>query len=291
MRRAFAICSVLILTAVVGSYLAKADQQGEHGSTAALCKVAKGVTPLAGLSEASGLTLSRTTAGLLWSHNDSGEPMLSAVDLGGSVKGRVQVPNARVEDWEDVSAGPCARGSCLYIADIGDNNRVRRRITVYRVPEPRADEGTSQQAEAIEAVYPDGAHDAEALFVTSADDLFIVTKAGADQTAVYRFPKPLRAGTPSSLQLVSRLPIARVTDADASPDGAWVAIRTKETVLFYRTRDLTAGKTTEPLRFDLVSLREPQGEGVTIAADGAVYLAGEGGGGGGTLAALRCALP
>lgn len=290
MKCALATCLMLIGTAAAGCVTA--DQTATTGRTNELCTVTARLTPLPGLPEASGVALSRRTPGLLWSHNDSGQPLLFALDaMTGAVKGRVRVAGAEVGDWEDVSAGPCPQGSCLYIADIGDNNRLRRRITLYRVPEPRADQPMTQPAEAFEAAYPDGAHDAEALFVTADADLFVVTKSDAGSTAVYRFPKPLRPGSALPLQLVSsKLPVARITDADASPDGAWVAIRTYETVLFYRTQDLVSGTAVEPRRFDVRRLGEPQGEGVTITADGTVYLTGEGGGRGGTFASLRCAL-
>lgn len=257
----------------------------------AACEVAKGAVTVRGLPEASGVTMSRRAQGLVWSHNDSGDPVLHAVDLTGDVKGTVMVTGARVDDWEDVAAAPCARGSCLYIADIGDNNRTRSRITVYRVAEPAVTDRATAPAEAFHAVYPDGPHDAEALFVTSSDDLFIVTKASADATAVYRFPKPLRSDGAMSLQLVGKLPVPRITGAGASPDGAWVAVRTADALRFYRTRELLAGRAAEAIQFDVKGLREPQGEGVALAADGTVYLAGEGGGAGGTLAAVRCRLP
>ena len=105
---------------------------------------------------------------------------------------------------------------------------------------------------------------------------------------MYRFPEPA-GNTPARLQLVSRLPVARVTDADTSADGNWVALRTNQELLFYRTHDLVSGASAQPRRFNLRGLGEPQGEGVASGADGIVYLIGEGGKGG-TFASLRCTL-
>lgn len=277
------LCAVLL-----GVSTAECAPNDTPPGRGANCAVERSLTPMRDLREASGLTVSRRTPGLLWSHNDSGEPLLFAVDsASAAVVGRVRVAGAQVDDWEDVTAGSCPQGACLYIADIGDNNRQRGRITIYRVPEPRRDDPVTQPAESFEAVYPDGAHDAEALFVT-ADAVYIVTKAGADSTALYKLPQPLRAGPPLQLQRVGMLPLAGVTDADTSPDGAWTALRTNDDVLFYRTRDLVSGQAAEPRRFDVTGLGEPQGEGVTLDGNGRVYLAGEGGGG--TLAGLRCTL-
>ena len=119
-------------------------------------------------------------------------------------------------------------------------------------------------------------------------ELFIVTKESAATAAVYRFPRP-QGSAPARLQVAAKVPVARVTDADASADGNWVVLRTNNELLFYRTRELLAGVGREPQRFNVRALREPQGEGVAFGADGVVYLTGEGNRGG-TLTSLRCTL-
>src|SRR5688572_7072611 len=65
------------------------------------------------LTEASGIAVGRRTPGILWAHNDSGEPMLFALDSTGGLIGRVRVPGVANEDWEDIAAGPCGSGTCL----------------------------------------------------------------------------------------------------------------------------------------------------------------------------------
>jgi hypothetical protein len=254
-----------------------------------LCVPASRIARLAGVSEASGIALSRRTPGIIWSHNDSGEPVVFAFDTSGKARGRVQVTGASVDDWEDLAVGPCAQGSCLFIADIGDNNRGRRQITIYRVPEPRPDDRATAPAEALPAVYPDGPRDAEALFVASSGQLFLISKAAARTTALYRLGQPV-AGRAGTLELVTKLPLDRVTGAGASPDGDLVAVRTNEELFLYRRQELARGSNAQPRRFDLAALREPQGEGVAFGADGLIYLAGEDGTAGGTLATIRCTL-
>ena len=271
---------VSMLPACVDGTPASAERAGE------VCAPAGPSRPLNGLPEASGAAIGRRTPGVIWSHNDSGQPVLHAFDATGAARGRVRIPNAAVEDWEDVSVAACGDGSCLYIADIGDNDRARRSITIYRIPEPQPQDAVSETADVFTAVYPDGAHDAEALFVTG-DDVFIATK---DVTAgLYRFPAPLRTGAAMTLQRVTSLPLRRVTDAETSSDGAWVAIRTNDAVAFHRTADLARGKSGS-LTMSLRALKEPQGEGVAVDADGMVYLTGEGPRAG-TLNTMRCTLP
>jgi hypothetical protein len=86
---------------------------------------------------------------------------------------------------------------------------------------------------------------------------------------------------------------SRITDADTTPDGAWVALRTNMELLLVRTRDLVNGKMSDVWHADLRTLDETQGEGVAISNEGDVYLAGEGGGHGlpGTYTRMKCQLP
>jgi hypothetical protein len=89
------------------------------------------------------------------------------------------------------------------------------------------------------------------------------------------------------------LPIGSVTDAEASPDGNWVAVRSNEEAAFYRTESLLSGDVEHATMVSLAEYTEPQGEGITFGAGGAVFLAGEGGGKGapGTFLRLECSLP
>jgi hypothetical protein len=253
---------------------------------------------LPGLPEASGVAASRRTTGLLWSLNDSGDPVLFAIDAKGMVTAPVRVTGADVTDWEAMALGPCPDGSCLFVADIGDNDARRRHITIYRVPEPNPEERATLPAEAFHATYPDGPHDAEALFVTTTGDLYVVTKGETGHIALYRFPQPLRAGSVVRLEQVTIIGVRatkkdRITDAGASPDGKWIALRTSGAVRFYRTDDLTSGRHRESLSFDVSELGERQGEGIALASGGTAYLVSEGGGKKrpGTLARIVCDLP
>lgn len=248
------------------------------------------------LSEASGIAAGRRSPDVLWSHNDSGEPLLYAFSADGRALGVVRVTGADMENWEDVAAGPCASGSCLYVADIGDNAASRPSTTVYRVPEPAPTDAQTGPAEAFHATYPDGPQDAEALFVLPDGGVYIVTKGETGPIAVYRFPQPLRAGTQVRLERVAELAGAvtrrrdRITGASASPDGRWVALRTLGELALYRTADLLRGDAGAPIRVDLGSLNEPQGEGVGWGPGGTVYLSSESGKKShpGSLARLSC---
>jgi hypothetical protein len=215
------------------------------------CEPSGPLVRVAELPEASGVAVSRRTPGRLWAHNDSGEPVIVALDARGAVTGRVRLSGVKIDDWEALGVGACPGGSCVYIADIGDNAAKRRRISVYRVPEPVPGESVVV-TDAFHATYPDGAHDAETLLVAKDGGLFIVTKGETGAVALYRFPRDLRPGATHQLERVGppRAPgkvseTERITDGTVSPDGAWVLLRTRQSVAFHRAADLFAGNWSE----------------------------------------------
>jgi hypothetical protein len=198
-----------------------------------------------------------------------------------------------------VTAASCDGAACLYIGDIGDNDRRRKTVAIYRVKQPpmNAAAGTGSDADVFTATYPDAAHDAEGMFAVRDGRLFVVTKEPGE-AHIYQAP-PFVPGGQGQLARVASIDLGgkrdreRITDADASPDGTWVALRSNDTLFLYRTSELLGGAKPTPMRVDLRPLGEPQGEGVTFGDNGTLYLVGEGGGKGraGTFAALRCQLP
>jgi hypothetical protein len=219
-----------------------------------------------------------------------------ALDARGSVIGRVRLMGAAVEDWEAIAVGPCGTGSCLYVGDIGDNEARRKRITIYRLPEPDGASGSASVADVFHATYPNGPHDAEALLIGADGRIHIITKGETGPVALYRFPAQLKSGATVTLERVGSGAgkadaKSRITDGAVSPDGQWAALRTKSALTFYRTADLLAGQWRAANRVDLTSLKETQGEGLALGADNTVFLAGEGGGKGqpGSFARFSCA--
>jgi hypothetical protein len=212
--------------------------------------------------------------------NDSGNPArISAIAAAGTLLADFEVAGAENKDWEDLASGPSAGGvPALYIADIGDNELRRHDLVVYRVREPRLSgrrSGVTERAEAFPFRYPDGRHNAEAIFIEPVTgQIHLVTKTD-EQTRVYRFPMPLRPGRRVTLArargraLGAISQLALVTGAAASPDGSRIVIRTKERAIELRRR---RGATFEsalnsnplPIRTAL----ERQGEAITYTLDG-----------------------
>jgi hypothetical protein len=280
-------------SAVLVAFLVTVIQAAGQTQPSGACQPAGELTRLAGVSEASGLALSRSVPGRLWTHNDSGQPVLFALDERGRVTGQLRIAGATAEDWEAVASARCQTGTCLYIGDIGDNDAKRNHVTVYRVAEPEANATTSAQAEAFHATYPDGPRDAETLLIAPDGRIHIVTKGN---TGLYRFPADLRAGSTMRLERVGDAEgrttdgDARVTDGAISPDGRWAVLRSQKTLRFFRTSDLLEGRWRHAFQVDLTPLKEPQGEGVAIDRNNTVFVAGESGGkgNGGTFTHFSC---
>lgn len=263
------------------------------------CQPAAPLTRIPELPEASGIAASRRNPRRAWAHNDSGDPLLYALNDSGKVVGHLRLNGATVEDWEAISVGGCPAGTCIYIGDIGDNEAERDHITIYRFPEPDPSATSVAVQDVFRAKYPDGGHDAEALLVSPKGEIFIVTKGETGPVAVYRLPESTQAGSAVTLERVGqpregdeKSTRNRITDGAFSPDGRWVVLRTTNALHFYDAADFSAGRWRELGRTALDALGEPQGEGVAFADDSTLYLVSEGGGKSqpGTFARFTCTI-
>jgi hypothetical protein len=249
--------------------------------------------------EVSGLAASRRDPDVLFLLDDApGTGEIWAVRTDGSLLAELPVDGMDARDTESLADGPCAADDatpCLYIGDIGDNQRRRDDIVVHRVVEPDLAQGIPDAPLASTTIrlrYPDGAHDAEALLVDDRGGVHIVTKAPFDQerqetgqARLYRAeafadgvltdlgPVPV---PPPSVPLHSTF-VGNVVTGGDHRDGR-VLLRTYDQVLEYIApdgeRDLAtlAEWTVRPVP----AAFEPQSEALTWAADGCGYLtAGE----------------
>ncbi len=236
-------------------------------------------TPAA--TELSGLVLSRSQKGVLWTHNDSGDgARLLAVDPDGRALAEVAVTGAENVDWEDIALGPAPNGGdALYVGDIGDNEAQREGIVVYRVNEPRLGAGRPQSAPAqrLTLRYGDGAHDAEALLVDPSNGaLVIVTKDFGDTAGVYVADRP-REDTTTELRRLGGLTLDAaepVTAGDLSADGRTIVIRTYDRAFAWsRPADEPLASTLRrrACAADADLLVEGQSETVALTADGGAF--------------------
>jgi len=234
------------LLLLLGLCLSAAAQE----KNAAIPASTERVTQLADqrINESSGLARSQRHPGVFWTLNDSGgEPCVFAIDTTGHTRAKVRLPHAVNFDWEDIASATDADGQPqLYIADIGDNLKVRPIIQVYQIPEPAIPaehldkEILSPEPRVWRALYPKKRHNAETLLVhPHTGRLYLVTKDDDGENTLYAFPETLTEGEnmllekivdidfPSRPRLGKRPKDAELTTAgDISPDGRRLAIST-----------------------------------------------------------------
>ena len=245
--------------------------------------------------------MSRRDPSAVWTHNDDGS-VLFAVDAGGRILSEHQLP-LDLLDWEDAEIADCATGSCLYLADTGDNAERRGpgSIRIVRVaePDPRVsapEEGEPLDADVFPIALPDGPRDVEALFVLPGERVHVITKGRQHPLTVYRYPGLLRPDT-VVLEEVQRLSsgpmtlLAQVTGASATRDGSLVLVRTYQALEVFRVDADTLARRENGI-VNLRTLQEIQGEAVAAGPDGRVVLTSEGGplGDPASLRVLRCEL-
>lgn len=208
------------------------------------------------LAEISGAVMSRKHPGVLWIHNDSGDSArIFAIGTDGTALGEYAIDGATAIDWEDIALGPGPTPGVdyLYIGDIGDNDRVRASVQVYRIPEPEASAGqapvttTLSGAELLTLSYPNApttVYDCETLMVEPATgDLLLVTKqtSGVNDVKIFTLPAPVASGSYTLTQVgAMTFPAGigyRITGGDVSPDGKEVLLRQYNGVQYWRMTD------------------------------------------------------
>ncbi|HXG85622.1 MAG TPA: hypothetical protein VNI84_16480 [Pyrinomonadaceae bacterium] len=240
------------------------------------------------ITESSGIAASRCAENVFWTHNDSGDDaFLFAINVKGEKLGTWKVSNAKNNDWEDIAAFKDAKGECsLYVGDIGNNERMKSELTIYRVKEPKisdADKSSSKKnpvktenAAAIKINYPDMRRDAETLLVhPQTGDIYVLSKSFSQPSGVYKLAANYDSNKPNTLKKIAdfavpAVPNGLLTGGDISPDGKSVILcdyfNGYEITLPQNAKDFDEIWKQKPQIADL-GARE-QGEAIGYALDG-----------------------
>ncbi|MDX1500112.1 MAG: hypothetical protein R3176_09455 [Woeseiaceae bacterium] len=172
------------------------------------------------LDEASGLAISNRDPGLLWAVNDDGPPVVFALGLDGSKRGKVEIRKAGHRDWEDAASFVLDGTAWLLVADIGDNDARRRDVTIYVIEEPAPEADKTDIAWEIDFSYPDGPRDAEAAAVDVDNRRILILSKRDVPPRLYALP--LRPGTDGQvmaefLGVVDSLPQPTRADVNRAP--------------------------------------------------------------------------
>ena len=238
------------------------------------------------LNALSGIAVSARHDATLWGHNDRNTTEIYALGFDGKPRGRFALSGVTTTDLEDIAVGPCPAGSCVFVADIGDNASARSGIAILRAPEPElpaSADGAATPLPALERFavqYEDGAHNAEGILVDPRGGaLYIVTKLPAGMaSSVYALPDPLVAGSTNMARKVATLPVPRAGDSPATstaahPCGAGFLLRTNFELYEFRidpAMPFTAAFAVTPV--ELTGGDEPQSEAVAYLPDGSGFV-------------------
>ncbi len=199
-----------------------------------------------------------------------GEALLYTFDIEGNYLGEQRIDGASNTDWEDLAAADCPTGTCIFIADIGDNDESRDAITLWKVA---VTDDARLSADNCPLVYDDGeSHDAEALLVYPDGSVRVVTKNDSGGKVYYA--RELSCdGEAATLREEAEIDVGEpITGGAVARTGALVVLRTATRALAWRGCEVDWG--ADPQEIDLVG--EVQGEAVFVGSDGAMYTTSEG---------------
>ncbi len=276
------ILLLLMLVAVVGTAQDKPIAYGKGKRVAVLaCKA---------IRESSGVAVSRRVAGVFWTHNDSGDkPRAMAFNENGEDLGELTITGVRFRDCEDMCSYSLGQGDkqkhYLMFADVGDNGRRRKFVTLYIVEEPAIDAAKRHQKVSaapvitINLTYTDGSHDCESVAVDAASrEILLVSKRGRKRF-VYTMKLPPKSPVPViQLESIAQLGIGQPTGMDISPDGRRAVLVTYTMAYeFQRRPEQTWAQAFSAKPRVLAVPARKQGEGICYGSDGkTLFLTSEG---------------
>ncbi len=103
------------------------------------------------LKESSGVVVA---GGKVWTHNDSGEPLLYGIDKTGKITNPIYIGGigTKMKDWEDLAKDDAGN---VYIGGFGNNGNKRHDLTIYKIPDPATLKEKVVNAETIQFSFPD----------------------------------------------------------------------------------------------------------------------------------------
>lgn len=251
-----ALLIALLIVVVVSALANKADAATGDGEVSRMSDQR--------IAESSGLVVSREHEDLVYTVNDSGnDPLVFAVQLSTGKTVGAATPN---HDFADAEALSIDSESTLWVADTGDNNRVRNDVALYSFAEPGPRDAVVETRR-YPLVYPEGARDVEALVINPRnDEKFLLTK-GLMGGEVFALPSPLKPDQPNRVTAVDATVPGMITDAAFTPDGKYVIARNyvKASVL-----DAATWEGVESIRLPAAA----QGETLAMERDGESFLVG-----------------
>jgi len=179
------------------------------------------------INEASGIEASNEFPGRLYHINDSGGGQFFYItDPSGTKTQRIRIEGSvpKRSDFEDLSLGGCFNNkSCVFIADIGDNRKIREFVEIIVIEELKEYGHSVYPMKRLKLVYPDRPHNAEGLAVHPNGDIYILTKeedldkSEAYPSKLYRLSNEKWQNTENKMQLLKY--VAEIDFPNLNPSG------------------------------------------------------------------------
>ncbi len=175
---------------------------------------------------------------IIWVIEDNGnKDDIYGLNLKGKIIKVFSVKNAKNDDWEDLAKD--THGN-LYIGDFGNNGNDKKKLRIYKLPNPQKEKGDKIDAEKIEFFYPEQRHyppketklyyDTEAFFHWK-NSLYLITKNRTrpydGKALIYKVPDTkgkYKAKLVGEFIICSNQNTCSITSADISPDGKKIAL-------------------------------------------------------------------
>lgn len=236
------------------------------------------------MKEISGLACSRTTPGYLWAHGDENtgdDKKIIAIIPNAKNKSDELVMTVNIsgdpgrDDWEDIATGVYNSKNYIFIGAIGDNDlKYKDKYYIYYFEEPAITSGSTvtKSVNYIRFGYPDNeAHNTETLMYDNVEQMFyIADKVENGVCHLYKLPFRTDYGTGvQTLTEVCALGNGSVfnylTGGDITPDGKWMAIKSKPYVLLWERQGDESLSTTAKRRPAQIAAYKEEKQGESLA--------------------------
>ncbi len=276
-RLAFTFCGMLMTAALFAASPINYDGTSltfNNDFTRSECgTMYKSVMP-----ETSGLACSRTTPGYLWAHGDENtgnNKKIVAIQPNGTLAMTVTISgDPGRDDWEDIATGVYNNQNYVFIGAFGDNDLdFKDNYYIYYFAEPAITSGTTNVTVSyIKFGYPDNAaHNTETLMYDNIEQMFyIVDKVKDGICHLYKLPFRTDYGTAKQTlteicALGNGSKFNFCTGGDITPDGKWMAIKSKKHVLLWERQGSESLSATALRRPQQIAAYKEETQGESLA--------------------------
>lgn len=228
------------------------------------------------VKEASGLAVSVTNPGHLWTHNDGNNPArVFLINEKAEIVMTCKLKDVWNRDWEDITMGPGPEAGVpyVYVADIGDNDSRFRFKILYRFKEPAVEDGKIEIENIDKLVIrvPNGPRDTEAIMVDPLTSNFYLISKRERSVRLYEIKYPFASDTLQA-EVIGTLPFTNIVAADISPDGSEVLLKSYRDIYYWKRKENESIQEVLLRKPALLNYEmEPQGESIAWKLDGSGF--------------------